>query len=78
MDVGEAVEEVAKRKCPRKAPRMENAMVCNTYSTAPYWAAVGAVFQHFYLFLTKSDDVTILLFIYIYIYIYIIYIYIYI
>ena len=72
MDVGEAVEEVAKRKCPRKAPRMENAMVCNTYSTAPYWAAVGAVFQHFYLFLTKSDDVTmLLLYIYIYIYIYI-------
>ena len=40
--VDEATEEVVKRKGPRKAPRMENAMVCITYSIATQCAAFGA------------------------------------
>ena len=40
--VGEAIEEVAKRKGPRKAPKTENAMVCTTYSISTQCAAFSA------------------------------------
>ena len=50
LDLGEAVKEVVKGK----APRTENAMVCETHNTAPCCATFMQCFNiHLFLFLNR-------------------------